>query len=105
MLIQEIKGKIAFEVLTTYMAAVNTCATIVDLQAPSKLMMKQVTDLVFPKLRLELMAVDMPQDVLGEESKDQVESSKGKLVKWMKELETEIEIKKVEITQDLSLLK
>jgi hypothetical protein len=39
MLIQEIKGKIAFEVLSTYMTAVNACATIVDLQAPSKLMM------------------------------------------------------------------
>ncbi len=104
MLIQEIKGKIAFEVLTAYMTAVNTCATIVDLEAPSKLMMKQVTDLVFPKLRLELMPVDMSQDVLGEEDKNQVESSKGKLVKWMKQLETEIEIKTAEISQDLSLL-
>ncbi len=93
MLIQEIIAKIAFEVLTTYMAAVNTCATIVDLQAPSKLMMKQVTDLVFPKLRFELMAVDMPQDVLGEESKEQVVSSERKLVKWMRELETAIKNK------------
>ncbi len=80
MLIQEIKGKIAFEVLTTYMTAVNTCATIADLQAPSKLMMKQVTDLVFPKLRFELMPVDMPQDVFGEENKEQLVSSERKLV-------------------------
>jgi hypothetical protein len=36
------------------------------------------------------MPVDMPQDVLEEESKEQVISSERKLVKWMKELETAI---------------
>ncbi len=74
--------------LSAYMTAVNTCATLTDLQAPSKLMMKQVTDLVFPKLRFELIPVDMPQDILGgEEQKAQAESSHQKFALWMKELD------------------
>jgi hypothetical protein len=80
MLIQDIKGKIAVEVLSTYMTAVDACETIGDLKAPSELMMKKVTDLVFPKLRFELMPIDMVQDVLGEESKDQLITSEQKLV-------------------------
>ena len=50
------------------------------------------------------MSVDMPQDVIGEESKVQVMSSERKLVKWMRELETAIQIKTFEISEDLSLL-
>ncbi len=80
------------------MTAVNACATLADLQAPSKLMMKQVTDLVFTKLRFELIPVDMPQDILGEESKDNIISSERKLVQWMREFDAKIKRKTEEIS-------
>jgi hypothetical protein len=56
------------------MFSISACATLEDLKAPSKLLMEQLASLVFPKHRVELVSIDMPQDFISniEEKKDQV---------------------------------
>ena len=60
MLLSEVKSKIAFVIVTAYMSSVSVCSTLDDLRAPSKLIMEQITQLVFPKSLLQLVNSEMP---------------------------------------------
>jgi hypothetical protein len=62
MLISEIKSKIGLEILSKFTTSVSACATLEELKTPTQIMIEQVTALVFPNQRVELLNMEMPQN-------------------------------------------
>ena len=69
------KKRVTFEILSSYVQSVQRSATLDELASHSKTMFKQVADLVLPKLSIDYVHNEMPQDDLNlEERKDQMTS-------------------------------
>ncbi len=80
-----------FEILPLYMQSVNLCGSLEDLATHSKLLFKQVGDLVLGKVHIEYVSNDMPQDILNEECKEQI-TSEQKLVMWIRQFTRDLKI-------------
>ena len=57
MLIEEVKAKIVYEVVSAYVAQVTQCQTFQELQAPSDSMIQYVTSIVRPGHQAEFVKI------------------------------------------------
>jgi hypothetical protein len=58
--VEEIKRKVTFELLSTFVQSVQRCMNVEELIAPTKSMFQQVAALILPKVRVEYVSLEMP---------------------------------------------
>lgn len=97
-MLEGIKAKITGDVISAYLGGVAHSETLEELVAPSKAVIQQIVSLVMPKLRVEYVPEDleMPQDRLDEERKDEV-SFDERISAWARRLKATLERKANEI--------
>ena len=55
--IQQVKAKIAIEILSAYVSSFPECHTFDQLSVPTKLMVKEVVKLVMPEQKVKFLSV------------------------------------------------
>lgn len=66
MLFEQVQQRLAFDHCAAFTKSVYECRNLADLKIPSKILFAQITDLVFPDERFELVNKGDPQDIKEE---------------------------------------
>jgi len=63
MLFEQVQQKIVFDHCTAFTKSVYECKNLAEIKIPAKILFAQITDLVFPDERFDLVYKGDPQDI------------------------------------------